>query len=92
MTCVPMNDDFVKAASFGSRVEAETVGHALDQYGIPFYVKSEDVGVFGGAPGPSLYGATLWIPRDRVNEVAQLLSCVIKPLEDDDDLPREGEE
>lgn len=87
-----MNDDFVKAASFGSRVEAETVGHALDQYGIPFYVKSEDMGVFGGAPGPSLYGATLWIPRDRVNEVAQLLSCVIKPLAEEEDGEANGGE
>lgn len=71
--------DFVEIAQFGSRLEAETIGHALDQYGIPFLVKSEAVGIFGpGADGPTLVGATLWVPSDRVDEVAGLLTCIIR--------------
>jgi hypothetical protein len=74
--------DFIEIARFNSRLEAETIGHALDQYGIPFIVKSENVGVFGpGAEGPNLWGATLWVPEDKANEVAQLLNCVVRPLE-----------
>ena len=72
--------DFVEVARFASRLEAETVGHALDQYDIPFMVKSEDIGYFGpGAEGPTLIGASLCVPEDRVSEVSRLLSCIVKP-------------
>jgi hypothetical protein len=55
---------FREVARFASRLEAETVGHALDQHGIPFLVKSEDVGVFGpGMVGTSPTGASLWVAR-----------------------------
>ncbi len=74
--------DFVEVARFGSRLEAEAVGHALDQYGIPFMVKSDDVGIYGpGMMGPTIAGASLWVPDDRREEVAYLLSCVVKPEE-----------
>lgn len=69
--------DFQKIAEFPSRLEAETVGHALDQYGIPFLVKSEDIGFFGPtAAGSSVWGASLWVPGERLEEVKKLLSCV----------------
>jgi hypothetical protein len=72
--------DFVQVASFGSRLEAETVGHALDQYGIPFVVKSEDTGFYGpGAESDTIMGATLWVPDDQLESVKMLLRCVIKP-------------
>ncbi|MEM9553811.1 MAG: hypothetical protein AAGC60_06110 [Acidobacteriota bacterium] len=73
--------EFVEVAKFGSRYEAETVGHALDQHGIPFFVQSADVGIFGpGMGGWSPVGAALRVPKDRVDEVAELLSCVVQPL------------
>ena len=70
--------DFVEIARFGSRLEAETIGHALDQYDIPFIVQSADVGMFGpGMIGTSPAGAELLVPRDRVDEVRELLNCVV---------------
>ncbi len=69
---------FRKIARFPSRLEAETVGHALDQYDIPFLVKSDDVGVFGpGMVGRSPTGATLWVAEEHVEQVKELLSCVV---------------
>jgi len=71
---------FVVAASFGTRLEAETIGHALDQHGIPFYVQSEDIGFFGtGGLVRSPFGARLMVPSDRLAEVAELLNCVVTP-------------
>jgi hypothetical protein len=69
--------DFQKIAEFPSRLEAETVGHALDQYDIPFLVKSEDIGFFGPtAAGSNVWGASLWVPGDKVEDVKRLLTCV----------------
>ena len=50
--------EYVEIARFNSRLEAEAIGHALDQYDIPFLVQSPDIGRFGpgcagGAPGPA---------------------------------------
>lgn len=71
--------DFTEVARFGSALEAEAIGHALDQYGIPFIVKSEDV-LFGqGSAGGALMGVSLWVPADQAEEVAQLLNCVVRP-------------
>jgi hypothetical protein len=70
-------DKFVSIARFDTRLEAETIGHALDQYDIPFLVKSEDIGIFG--PGHVMstpQGASLWVPASRRKEVAELLSCI----------------
>ncbi|MEL7058413.1 MAG: hypothetical protein AAGN46_00145 [Acidobacteriota bacterium] len=76
--------DFVEIARFPSRYEAETVGHALDEHGIPFLVQSADVGIFGpGMGGFSPEGAALKVPRDRVEEVSRLLTCVVQPIEAD---------
>lgn len=76
--------DFVEVAVFPSRLEAETIGHALDQYDIPFLIQSHDVGMFGpGMTGITPGGASLRVPADRVDEVRELLTCVVKPLPDD---------
>jgi hypothetical protein len=51
----------------------------LDQYEIPFLVKSDDIGIFG--PGHVMstpQGASLWVPRSRSKEVEELLSCLFK--------------
>ncbi len=71
--------DFVPIAQFNTRLEAETIAHALDQYGIPFLVKSEDVGMVGSGGGMTTLGASLWVPAEQVEEVAELLNCVIRP-------------
>lgn len=77
--------DFVEIARFPSRLEAETIGHALDQYDIPFFVQSEDLGVFGpGMTGWTPDGASLLVPADRVDEVRSLLTCVVQPLTEDE--------
>ncbi len=77
------SDKLVKIATFDSRLEAETIGHALDQYDIPFLVKSEDVGVFGpGHIGKSVWPATLWVPAEHAEEVKELLRCVAEEAED----------
>ena len=76
--------DFKKIAHFNSRLEAETIGHALDQYNIPFLVQSTDIGIFGpGHMGNTTAGADLCVPEDRMDEVARLLDCVVKPPRDD---------
>jgi len=75
---------YSEVARFGSRLEAETVGHALDQYDIPFLVQSGDTGMFGpGMVGWSPAGATLLVPEERFAEVQELLNCIVKPIEDD---------
>ena len=76
---------FREIAWFGSRVEAETIGHALDQYDIPFLVQSGDTGMFGpGMIGTSPVGASLLVPEERVAEVTELLSCVVRPLDEEE--------
>ncbi len=74
---------FKKVAWFNSRIEAETIGHALDPHGIPFLVQSGDVGMFGpGMVGRSPAGATLLVPEESLEEVRRLLDCVVRPVED----------
>ncbi len=65
--------DFVKIASFNSRIEAETIGHALDQYEIPHQVKFDDA---GGMLVSMLPGASLWVPEDKAKLARRLLSCI----------------
>ena len=75
--------DFAEVARFSSRLEAEAIGHALDQYDIPFMVQSADTGMFGpGMVGWSPEGATLLVPEDRLDEVKELLNCVVQVPED----------
>jgi len=79
------SSELVEIARFSSRLEAESIGHALDQYEIPFVVRSDDVGIFGpGMTGWSPQGASLWVAAGQVDEVRKLLSCVVAPLEDSD--------
>ncbi len=80
--------EFVVVGHFSSRLEAETVGHALDPREIPFLVQSSDIGMFGpGMGGFTPEGATLLVPSDREEEVRQLLECAVLPREED--LPEE---
>jgi hypothetical protein len=75
--------EFIEIARFASRLEAETIGHALDPYDIPFLVQSPDIAIFGpGMVGASPVGASLLVPEDRIDEVRRLLDCVVAPLED----------
>jgi len=84
--------DFVEIAVFPSRLEAETIGHALDQFDIPFLIQSHDVGMFGpGMMGATPGGASLRVPADRVDEVRELLTCVIQPLAEDELVEEEPE-
>ena len=74
---------YTEVARFSSRAEAETVGHALDQFDIPFLVQSADTGIFGpGMVGWSPQGAALLVPEERMDEVRELLECVVQPLEE----------
>lgn len=75
---------YTEIAWFNSRIEAEVVGHALDQYDIPFLVQSGDTGMFGpGMVGRSPVGASLLVPDEHVEEVRELLNCVVRPVADD---------
>ena len=70
--------EFAEIARFSSRLEAEAVGHALDQFDIPFLVQSADIGMFGpGMIGNSPAGAQLLVPQDREEEARELLNCVV---------------
>lgn len=80
-----MSEDFVTVARFGSRLEAETIGHALDPHDIPFLIQSDDVGIFGpGMTGVTPSGAKLMVPADRRADVEELLGCVITPADEAD--------
>lgn len=84
-----MARQYVEIAAFPSRLEAETIGHALDEHGIPFLVKSDDIGIFGpGMTGWSPGGAKLLVLEEHRERVAELLTCVVRPLEDGE-LPEE---
>ena len=74
--------DFVKIGSFNTRIEAETIGHALDQYDIPHMVRLDDA---GGMLVQMLPGASLWVPEDRADAARRLLSCVLPASEQPDD-------
>lgn len=77
--------DYVEIAVLPSRLEAETIGHALDQHQIPFLVQSHDIGMFGpGMTGFTPDGARLLVPADRVDEVRELLDCVARPIPEDE--------
>ncbi len=72
--------EFVEIARFESRLEAEAIGHALDQYDIPFFVQSHDIGMFGpGHMGRTPAGAGLCVPAERAGEAAELLRCAVRP-------------
>ncbi len=82
---------FVELAKFDSRLEAETIGHALDQYDIPFLVQSAGVGMFGmGMMGKSPVPVSLCVPDNRLDEVRELLTCVAVPVEEGEEPPDGG--
>ncbi len=82
---------FVELAMFDSRLEAETIGHALDQYDIPFLVQSAGVGMFGmGMMGKSPVPVSLCVPDNRLDEVRELLTCVAVPVEEGEEPPDGG--
>lgn len=84
-----MDRHYVEIAAFPSRLEAEAIGHALDEHGIPFLVKSDDIGIFGpGMTGWSPGGAKLFVLEEHRAQVAELLTCVVRPLEEGE-LPEE---
>ena len=84
--------DFVEIARFESRLEAETIGHALDQYGIPFFVQSHDIGMFGpGHLGRTPGGAGLCVPAERAEEASELLRCAVRP-EGEEEKDEEGDQ
>lgn len=77
---VPKIMEFKEIARFASRLEAETIGHALDQFGIEFFVQAADIGMFGpGHIGRTPGGAGLCVPADRAEEAKQLLHCAVNP-------------
>jgi len=79
-----MSEKFVEFARFPSRMEAETIGHALDQYDIPFMIRSNDVGMFGpGMSGWTPDGARLMVPAKDRARVEELLPCIAKDMGED---------
>lgn len=87
--------EFVEIARFGSRLEAETIGHALDQFDIPFFVRSDDIGMFGpGHMGRTPAGAGLCVPEEKADEASELLRCAVRgeDEEEGDDEPDEAPE
>ena len=84
--------NYTEIARFDSRLEAETVGHALDQYGIPFFVQSADIGMFGpGNIGRAPGGAGLCVPAERAEEASELLRCAVRPDYEPGDIAGEPE-
>ncbi len=82
---------FVELAKFDSRLEAETIGHALDQYDIPFLVQSAAIGMFGmGMMGKSPVPVSLCVPDNRLEEVRELLTCVAGLVEEGEEPPDGG--
>ncbi len=78
--------EFVEIARFDSRLEAETIGHALDQFDIPFFVQSHDIGMFGpGHMGRTPGGAGLCVPADKAEEASELLHCAVRGEDDEDE-------
>ena len=86
--------DYVEIARFPSRLEAETIGHALDQYDIPFLIQSHDIGMFGpGHMGSTPGGAGLQVPADYAEQARELLHCAVHPeAESEDEAPGASED
>ncbi len=83
--------DYVEIARFDSRMEAEAIGHALDQYDIPFLIQSHDIGMFGpGHMGRTPGGAGLRVPTDCAEKAKELLHCAIQPEPELGNVPPEG--
>ncbi len=80
--------EFVEIARFDSRLEAETIGHALDQFDIPFFIQSHDIGMFGpGHMGRTPGGAGLCVPAEKAEEASELLHCAVRGDDEAEDAP-----
>lgn len=71
--------EFVKIADFKSRLQAETIGHALDKHDIAHMIKLDDA---GGMLVQMIPGASLWVPEDRVEDAKQILAGVLPSTDD----------
>jgi len=69
--------EYVTIATFNSRMEAETVAHALDPHGIPFLIQGHDIGMLGAA-GAVPGGIRLMVPDYAAEQVEAMLECVIR--------------
>ncbi|MFQ5598146.1 MAG: hypothetical protein ACE5GK_08850 [Nitrospiria bacterium] len=65
---------FVKLHLFRSRLEAEMVGEILKQSGIPFFIQSEDIGIFGPGASPAPGGARLIVRQIDLEEAKHVLA------------------
>jgi len=74
-------------ARFSSRIEAETVAHALDQYEIPYLIQGLDPMYGLQSFGSSSGGLVLCVPDEAVDEVRKLLNCVAGPEDPPDSNP-----
>lgn len=69
---------YVEIGHYNSRMEAETIGHALDQFNIPFLIQAPDVGIYGpGMTGFSPQGAALCVPEELEERARELLRCAV---------------
>jgi hypothetical protein len=68
-------------ARFSSRIEAETVAHALDQYDIPYLIQGLDPMYGMQSYGSATGGLVLCVPDEAVDDVRKLLNCVVESEE-----------
>jgi hypothetical protein len=81
---------YVTIATFNSRLEAETVAHALDPHGIPYLIQGHDIGMFGAAGGGIPGGIRLMVPDFVAEQVEAMLDCVIRRASNpEDSLPHD---
>ena len=73
---------YVEIGRYNSRLEAETIGHALDAFDIPFMIQAPDVGMYGpGMNGFSPQGAGLCVPEEHEEKARELLRCAVNSRE-----------
>lgn len=68
---------YVTIATFASRIEAETVAHALDPHKIPYLIQGHDIGMLGTA-GAVPGGVRLQVPDFVAEQVEAMLDCVVR--------------
>lgn len=73
--------DWVKAAEFATRFEAELVRERLVSADIPIVIKSHEAGLFGpGFQGAVPSGVELHVPRERLSEARDLIVTESEPM------------
>lgn len=68
----PGDDQWVQAASFATRSEAEVARTALEATDIPVRIHADDAGYAGGVP-LSLRGVEVRVPKDRWQDAREAL-------------------